>query len=365
VSAAERVEQLRLLHRWAEAERAARTALAAEPDDPRLLAALAAVLRDTRRYRKGLAAAEAACAADPGYAYAHQLRALLLDDLYRCRQAEAAAEVYVSLVPEDAHAWGVLSYIQLRSGHRAYALRSAQRAVELDPESSEARLDVARVRAAMGDEEAAAEGYREALSLDPHRVDALRGLAGHAARSSRPGRALAELATFGMLNPSIPEVTAGVVAHLRTVAIRLAVVLVAGGFVAVLAFSTPFTIRRPVAALLLVVAAGLVWGGRRLPRGSWPVLLAGLRSSVPLCLAYAHLVAEVLVYVAILVTGDFDLGYVTFFWLPFSAVACIVGWMIGAALFGPGIRRRRARVSAAADIRSPGAGSSPGQTLEG
>ena len=86
-----RIDALRAVSRWADAEAAIRVGLATDPQDGALLWRLASVLLQLDRHAEGLAAAQAAVAADPADPDAHRMHALLLVENGRPHEAVHAA----------------------------------------------------------------------------------------------------------------------------------------------------------------------------------------------------------------------------------------------------------------------------------
>jgi len=215
--AVERVAALRGLRRYAEAEREARAALAADPQDAALLAGLAAVLYDAGRYRAALAAAEASVAAAPEWAWPHRLRALALSGQTRHRMARPSARRAVELAPSDPDAALTLSWVLSAAGDRSDAFAAARRAVELGPELPRTQRRLADSHVALGNRRAARRHYREALRLDPDDADALRGLAEIAVGRLEPGDpeaapAMASVLTTTMLVAVFAPLPAAIVA---------------------------------------------------------------------------------------------------------------------------------------------------------
>jgi tetratricopeptide (TPR) repeat protein len=160
-------QRLAQVGRLADAERAARTGLAVNPADGRLLTLLASVQRLRRDYAGALATADAAVATAPHFADAHAERAETLIALLRARDAIPAAEEAVRL---DAFAPGgyyVLARALAAARDLDRARAVANRGLALDPRSVEGLLTVADVERDAGNREAATAAARAALALAP------------------------------------------------------------------------------------------------------------------------------------------------------------------------------------------------------
>lgn len=175
--AVERAGALVEVGRAEEAEAVLRRALAADPDDASLRAALAQVLLVRGNTAEALEHADRTVALAPEVSYGHALRsAVLSTDLRRRREAVDAAREAVRLDPEEPFAHRTLARACLRSRWYPEALDAADRAVALDPEDADAhglRGAALMGRGRPADAEAA---YREALRLDPADGDALHDL---------------------------------------------------------------------------------------------------------------------------------------------------------------------------------------------
>jgi tetratricopeptide (TPR) repeat protein len=344
VSAAERVEHLRQLGRLDDAERQARAALAAEPGDARLLAALAAVLLGTDRTAEGLAAADAAVAAAPRDERAHRLRALLLSRLGRHQEAVEAGYVSVALAPEEPFAATGYARVLQRAGRLNDAVRVAHHVVTLAPNSADAHFLLADVTSDAGDRRTAREAYAETLRLDPQHAAARHDLAVLDARSHRLSRALKGLVDAGTMDPSMTQVLQTVTVVLWQLSWRLRVWLAIATLVAIVVSGTeapdrPTAAARVAAVAILLASAALTWWTTRgLPARTRPVVLAALRTDGPLRFTYLATVACIVVYAVIAVTGLGVLAAVV--WL----VLGMLGWLtLGVRVFRSARQRREGR----------------------
>ena len=184
---AEAREGLRLLRGGAyeAAEPHLLRALAARPDDPRLLEAAGQVYARTDRFQKGEAAYRKALEADPKAPGARLGLARLLGDMGR--NAEAL-EVLAPLVAARSDAPPVLleeARLRLRAGDAAAGLTAARRAAERDPRSAEAQYLIGLGLEGTGDRAAALDAFERAAGIDPMHVGALSHVRTLAARLGR------------------------------------------------------------------------------------------------------------------------------------------------------------------------------------
>jgi len=338
--AAQRVEHLRELGRLDDAEREARTALAAEPQDATLLAALAAVLLGTDRHAEGLAAAEAATAAAPHDERAHRLRALLLSRLGRHQEAVTAGFTSVSLAPEEPYAATGYARVLQSAGRLVDAAAVAHRVVALAPNSASSHFLLADVASDLKDRRTARSAYVEALRLDPQHAAARHDLAVLDARSHRPARALKGLVDAGTMDPSMPQVLQTVTVVLWQLSWRLRIWLIIATVATIFsgAGTEPQWSARIAALAVLLASAALAWFTvRDLPGRTRPVVQAALRTDGPLRFTWIATVVCLAVYIVIAVTGLRVLALVV--WLALS----LLGWLTLVVRVVRGSRRRRVR----------------------
>lgn len=329
-----RVSQLRVLGRLDDAERAARTGLAAEPQDAALLVELSAVLLDAGRPADGLPAADAAVALAPEAERAHRLRALLLARLGRHVEATHAAYASVSLAPEEPYAALAYATVLQQAGRLDDAMSVARRAVELAPEEASAHLrlaDIASDRDRPGDRDLARRAYAETLRLDPTNAAARHDLAVLDLHTRHTGQALRGLVEAGGMDPSIPVVLGNVAAVLWRLSWRMRILMLIGAFV-VLATSSgspdpsvPTGAARIAAALVFAAAAFLAWrSSRDLPPNTGTVVRAALRRDRPLAFTYVALVLCGGVYLAVVVSGVAQVALVAWVVLLLLALVAVV-----------------------------------------
>jgi tetratricopeptide (TPR) repeat protein len=329
VRAAHRVEHLRLLGRYDEAETVARDALAADPSDGLLLYGLAAVLHQQGRYDEALHAADAALADLPD-APVYRQRALALSALDRPGEAMAASATAVSLDPHGAASYIVYAAVLQQARSLPAAYDAARWAIALAPEEPTGHLILAEISNDLGDRKTARAAYHEVLRLDPENVAARHDLAVLDLSQGKVGTALRGLLDAGALapaelSPSGPGAKAGlpVLTNVTVVLWRLAwylrLVLFIGFFVVVAAsppgpprFESSTPVR--VAAAVVLLAAGLLsWRFvRTLPPRARSVLLGVVRSDALLISAAVFTAVGFALYGAIVVTGYPPLALVVF-----------------------------------------------------
>ena len=327
--AASRVAQLRTLRRLDDAERTAREALAADPQDAAVLTELAAVLLSAERHADGLAAADAAAALAPQDERVHRVRGVLLARLGRHTEALHAGYAAVSLAPNEPFA--ALGY--------ATVLQIAGRLddVELAPAEPAAHLRLADVASDRHDLVTARRAYAETLRLDPDNAAARHDLAVLDLQAHRPGDALRGLVEAGRMDPTQPLVLRNIAAVVWRLAWLLRIVLVVGVFVVIAAGggdgATPSVPVRIGGALVLGVVAVASWRTlRNLPASTRPATLAAVRADRPLAFTCVALAVCVGLFGAVAVTG---IGVVAVLvWLVLALLA-IVAVVVGLA------RRRR------------------------
>jgi tetratricopeptide (TPR) repeat protein len=303
--AAERVARLRELKRYAEAEREARTALAADPHQPGVLAGLAAVLLDAGRHSDGLVAAAAAAAADPDSEWPHRLRALLLSELGRHEEAVAAGYRAVTLEPEDAHAAIGYSTVLEEAGRLDEAREVAVHAVRLAPHMKGAHFRLGRVSSASGDVTTARQAYQEVLRLDPANAAARNNLAALDMGTDRFTDALRGLLDAGSLDPSLTVVMDNIVLLMRRLCLRLGWWLGGAALISVMVsgYHSGGPIRMAAVLMLVIGAVVCVCATRNLPAATRPAVRAALHVDTGLRLCYLGLAGGVLVDLTAAVTG--------------------------------------------------------------
>lgn len=160
-----------------QAEALLRRALADDPEDAALHAALSQVLLRRGEHAAALEHAERTVALAPEVGFGHALRSMVLStDLRRRREAVDAAREAVRLDPEEPYGHLTLSRACLRSRWFPEALDAADRAVALDPEDADAHGLRGAALMGAGRPADAETAMREALRLQPGDGDALHDL---------------------------------------------------------------------------------------------------------------------------------------------------------------------------------------------
>src|SRR5690242_9044918 len=165
--------------RIADAERAYRDLLAAQPDLKTGWAECFELLRDQGRREDALRLAEAAGAQFGEVAFPLALKGAALIELERYREALATLEQALDLDPDLALVWHELGYAAFRLGDRNRALLALDRAFGLEPHTETLRLrgrilrDAGRYQAA----EVAYEGAAQAAEHAEQRAAAEREIA--------------------------------------------------------------------------------------------------------------------------------------------------------------------------------------------
>lgn len=263
--AAQRVEHLRGLRRFDDAERAAREALAAEPEDPDLLAELSATLLAVDRYEEGLAAAAAALTADPDHEWAYLLYTTHLSWLERHDEAVERSERTVARDPDSAVAHAHHAFVLNRAGHHERALPVARQAVELEPEDADHHVLVGDIAADLKRWRVARRAYHEALRIDPTNFGARHNLATLDSAMLRIGPALRGLVEAGAMDPRDPLVAENltqlmwrhVLVHLAALVLAATAVLVFGGL------DTPGLVVHILAGLSVLDVIPFAWWATR------------------------------------------------------------------------------------------------------
>jgi Flp pilus assembly protein TadD len=174
------VDALVSAQRWEAALAALAPALAAQPEDPRLLGLLVRTLRALGRRQEALDCARRLLTVAPADPYAFRLGTLVLLDVGWVDEAIGLATRAVALDPHNSANHLALSRAWAQSGRPgavAHQLAAAREAVLLDPNSPDAQVQIGAALAADADVEGARAAYRRALALDPGNPAALNNLA--------------------------------------------------------------------------------------------------------------------------------------------------------------------------------------------
>ena len=162
-----RAEILLAQSRPSDAEREARLALAARPDDALALGVLARALVDQNRGAEALEPARAAVSAAPDSPYSHHVLAHVLLRINRAREARSACEEALRLAPDDGELLAQRAGIRLALRDWNGALADSEAALRLLPEDTFAQnLRATALRQLGRTEEAGRVGART-LEQDP------------------------------------------------------------------------------------------------------------------------------------------------------------------------------------------------------
>jgi Flp pilus assembly protein TadD len=162
--------------RGAEAVAAAREAISHDPDDEFALLALGVALIGDSNPVEAEQAIRAAIRIDPVEPGFHQLLAAILLELDRKEEALAAAEQARALDPGDSSVAATHAAALVALGRAKEADRAAREALALDPTLDIAHHFSGLVGLHRGDSDQALAGFREALRLDPTDEAAREGL---------------------------------------------------------------------------------------------------------------------------------------------------------------------------------------------
>jgi tetratricopeptide (TPR) repeat protein len=314
-----RIDALRGVSRWADAEAAIRAGLATDPQNGELLWRLASVLLQLDRNVEGLSAAQAAVAADPADPDAHRMHALMLVENGRTQEAMHAAYAAVEIAPQHVSVATTYAYTLQRAGRLKEAGAVARHAVALGPLEPAAHLRLADITSDAGDLRTARLAYEETLRLDPTHAIARHDLAVLDLRMRRPGRALAGLVAAGRLDPTNPLVLRTVSAVLWRLSWRLRIGLIVAVLLMIVTSGGdpehPSWTSRTVAAAVLGAAAVVTWRGvRGLPPGTGRVIRAALRRDLLLLVTWLVIAVSLMIYATVVVVG---IGTVALFVWPF------------------------------------------------
>ena len=197
-------EALVSAQRWDSARAALGEALAASPDDPRLLGLLVRTLRAQGSRQEALNASQQMLAITPQDPYALRLATLVLLDVGWVDEAIGLAGRAVEVDPGNAANHLALSRAWAGSARPealAHQLEAAREAVALEPNSVDAQLQIGVALAAEGDVAAARVAYQEALQRDPNNTAALNNLAVLEMQSGSPAEAARHLASALAVSP--------------------------------------------------------------------------------------------------------------------------------------------------------------------
>jgi tetratricopeptide (TPR) repeat protein len=197
-----RAEAALALRRWAEAERFARDALAAEPEAEQGHALLSSALTAQGRHDEGIATAEKGLAANPASEWLHRVRSLALFKAGRYSDALLAANEAVRLQPFNGSGYALQALALQALGRLGEAREAAERAVALSPDSSEFRAQLGDTW--LKEDPARAERhYRESLTIDIEQPMVLNNLGLALRRQRRRAEAALAFRSALLLDPTL------------------------------------------------------------------------------------------------------------------------------------------------------------------
>jgi tetratricopeptide (TPR) repeat protein len=270
-------EALVAAQRWDSARSAIGEALAANPDDPRLVGLLVRTLRAQGARQEALDAGQRLLGLTPQDPYALRLATLTCLDVGWVDEAIGLAGRAVARDPGNAANHLALSRAWASSNRPeavAHQLAAAREAVLLEPNSVDAQIQIGAALAAEGDVEAARTAYHEALRRDPGNTAALNNLAVLEMESGSAAEAARYLAAALAANPQGVTARRNLDALAVVVARRVGRWLLMAPFPGLVAAALGF---EPVAralgllALVLVPAVGWRW---------WRALTTGQRTAL-------------------------------------------------------------------------------------
>jgi tetratricopeptide (TPR) repeat protein len=160
-------EALRRSSRPADAEPAARRAIAIDPMEARHYSGLGHILAELGKLDEAAQAAERAVVLDPFDPHFHGLSANLALRRGRLAEAEGAARRAIELEPGNPHLQGMLGDILLRQERPKDSIVALQRAIELDPDAAGFHFALSRAFARAERVPDAIGAARRAAAIDP------------------------------------------------------------------------------------------------------------------------------------------------------------------------------------------------------
>ena len=270
-------EALVAAQRWDAAQAALGAALAASPDDPRLLGLLVRTLRAQGSRQEALNASQRMLAISPQDPYALRLATLVLLDVGWVDEAIGLAVRAVEVDPGNAANHLALSRAWAESARPqalAHQLAAAREAVALEPNSIDAQLQIGVALAAEGDVAGARVSYLEALQRDPGNTAALNNLAVLEMQGGSPAEAARHLAAALAVNPQGASARHNLDALVVLIARRTGRWMLLAPIPALVAAAAGLDLIArilAVVAVLLLPAASMRW---------WRALTAGQRRAL-------------------------------------------------------------------------------------
>ncbi|MGE5095051.1 MAG: tetratricopeptide repeat protein [Betaproteobacteria bacterium] len=191
--------------RMAEAERAARQSLAAEPQRPEAHELLGAALAAQGRPQEALASFDRARALRPQSPSIRHNRAQALFALGRLGEAREDVQEATRLKPDMHPAWNLLGNVLAGLGETAGAERAYRRALALRPDHAETQYNLALLFQNAGRLDESIACYRKALQLRPNLAAAHNNLANALKAKGRAEDALAHYAQAVRFDPQLAD----------------------------------------------------------------------------------------------------------------------------------------------------------------
>ncbi|HWE22676.1 MAG TPA: tetratricopeptide repeat protein [Myxococcales bacterium] len=177
-------------------------ALRKTADDPRLLDALAASLRDEKKLDEAESIVRRVLERHPHEADAYKNLALIEADRGRVRLAEIALANARKLDANDPGIPNTLGILAMRRGEPAAARERFLEAVHLDERYAPAWANLGALALAYADAKAAHDAYAKAVALDPERYETHLGFAWALAALGKPAEARVEYESVLALRPA-------------------------------------------------------------------------------------------------------------------------------------------------------------------
>lgn len=305
-------------------------ALAADPEDPALLVAMARARLGLGDPATAATDAHAALTHAPDNADAMRVYAVALDSLGRRHDALSVAYRAVQADSPNHLTHYTYATLLLNAGHAAQALTAAGEAVRLEPSDAENHFLAARILNKLGRIKESTEAYQETLRLDPEHADAAHNIAVNRLNRGQWGQALRGFLGAARMDPALGQhVRRNVgIALIRPLRWTTLVSLLLSFFAIVSHEDTGDHVAPVVTAVAVaVLVALLVWVVRLVPRASRRSVLRAapmlvVRGGIAVCAVVIGAVSVVGVVPAV------SLPAATLLLLG-AVLVIIVGWLSG------------------------------------
>jgi predicted O-linked N-acetylglucosamine transferase (SPINDLY family) len=197
--------QLHQAGRLADAERAARQALALDPRHPGALHLVGLVNLQAKQAKTAVEFITAAVAADPGVPHFHNNLGTALRAMDRLADAEVSFRRAIALRPGYARALINLAQVQQDGGNLIEARANFARALAAAPNDLEALWGLGVIHHQQGALEDAAEFYARILRIAPDTPEALQNFSGLRFMQGRTAEGVELLQRYLKLQPVSPE----------------------------------------------------------------------------------------------------------------------------------------------------------------